>query len=220
MVNKEAPDVPYSRTTGSLPLSLAGSRTLPTLLVPTTPLAYTGSPFIAQHCEVTGTCPLVPVCNAGPLRYKDLLPWPWPPASLFHSLPYQHPLDSRSDPTVLHSDVFCLSSAAHPAAPSPSLWPTLLLSQTLYPSQIGPVTISSTHSLPTCPRAFAHTIPLLYMPFLPISSSSFFRTQLKCHLFREVSPARCPFSDPTAPVHLCQCLLSSLCHGLRHLSYL
>lgn len=101
-------------------------------------------------------------------------------------------------------------------APAPALQPNLLPSQALNPSQTRRLTIPSIHSLPACPKTLAHAHPSAWHTF----------TQSELFIFQDLDQmppllgsfpwpvtTRCHFSDPAAPIHLCQCLVGSPYHG-------
>lgn len=103
---------------------LSGYRTLPTLPVSTAPLVPHGIAFIAQYCEVTGSRPLGSVIPAHHGTQASL-PWPWPLASLIHSLPpILTPLDSCNDLTGASLRCFL---------------PVHLVKSKLKPTQLAPV---------------------------------------------------------------------------------
>ena len=128
------------------------------------------------------------------------LPWPWLPASLFHSLPRQPscgPLPippgftqmlSACPPRLVKSKFLCSAFKGATLAPAPSQLNVLLCR--LCPNQAG----LSPHHTQHMPAP-----GLLPMLFLPTSSCSFVYAQLQCHLFQEVSLSwhnQMPFLSP------------------------
>lgn len=220
-MNEEEPEAPVLGEQGALPSHLFNHRTLPTLPC---------CPWLPVHCPVLwgdGHLSTFPITQVHRVTQASL-PWAWPPASLFHSLPHQPswgPVPSHSVSRKyfllvqpVKSQFFRLAFKGAPPAPGPSSQPNLLLSQALRPSQTE---LFPQHPLHTPPQALCSAGSSSQPP-----AAHFLKTHQKCSFFKD-SPktpplpgsfpwpatTRCHFSDPAAPIQLCQCLTCSLYHG-------
>lgn len=108
-MNEEEPEAPILGEQGALPSHLFNHRTLPTLPC---------CPWLPIHCPVLwgdGHLSTLPITQVHHVTQASL-PWAWPPASLFHSLPHQPswgPVPSHSVSHKyfqFHTNTFCLSS--------------------------------------------------------------------------------------------------------------
>lgn len=123
----------------------------------------------------------------------------------------------------LCSDAFCLSTLSSPNR-SPTSWPQSLFAvqSTTFPEPVAQPDWpgdSSLNTISAClPLGTCCTVPSVQCTFPLNLHLLIFQDPPQMSPFLGSFPwpvtTRCPFSDPTAPIHLCPCLMGSPYHGL------